>query len=139
MGIGRILLAACATFMVLRHADADTTPAVGDLTQAKDCAVTSSLAIAGRLVGQSEINMANDGGWCWLTLWATLGDLRYAPEFNVTQAPQHGQLLMGAVQNNARVAYMPATGFTGGDTFTLVDKTTGTERTVTVSVAPGKG
>jgi hypothetical protein len=80
--------------------------------------------------------LSNDGGWCWVGLYATLGGLLYAPDFRVIRPPAHGELLMGEVDKRTRVAYKPAPGFTGEDTFQIVDKTTASERVFTLTIVP---
>jgi hypothetical protein len=46
----------------------------------------------------------------------------------------HGQLLMGEVNKQARIAYQPTSGFAGEDSYHLVDTMNGLERAVTVTV-----
>ena len=43
---------------------------------------------------------------------------------------------MGEVDKRTRVAYKPAPGFTGEDTFQIVDKTTASERVFTLTIVP---
>jgi hypothetical protein len=112
-------------------------PAIADIQHSKVCSTTSTMAIAGRNIGASQIKMSNDGEWCWLTLWGTAkGTALYVPTFRVTQLPAHGEMLMGEVNNRARIAYRPAPGFVGVDAFTIVDRMSNIERAVTINVSP---
>ena len=87
------------------------------------------------VIGTSTINMKNDGGWCWLTVWATHGSLLYAPTFHVSHPPTHGELMMGEVSKRARIEYRPVAAFAGEDTYTIVDVMTNMERVVRVTVS----
>jgi hypothetical protein len=122
----------------LNHGQAQT-PAVGDLQQSKVCSTASSRSniggSGGFVVGASTITMSNDGGWCWLSLWANQGSMRYVPTFRVAQPPAHGQLVMGEVSNRARVAYRPAAGFAGEDRYRIIDTLNNAERAVTITVS----
>ena len=109
------------------------TPEIADIKRSKICSVASTKTV-GTSIGTSKITMNNDGGWCWLSLWATHGSTLYVATFRVSQPPAHGQLLMGAVNGRARVAYQPTSGFAGEDSYHLVDTMNGLERAVTVTV-----
>jgi hypothetical protein len=62
------------------------------------------------------ITMTNDGGWCWVDIGMMSGGQYYIPELRTLQAPQHGTILTGGVNNRVRFAYKPSTGFIGNDT-----------------------
>jgi hypothetical protein len=109
--------------------------AATDLPRAQTCSFIHTMATAGSSVGTTAIRMSNDGRWCWIDLWATIGSLQYVPKFRVAQAPAHGELVMGEVGKKGRIAYRPALGFAGVDTYTLTDTVTNTERVVTVTVS----
>jgi hypothetical protein len=82
--------------------------------------------------------MTNDGGWCWFDSRYFVNTLRFAPTFRISQAPSHGQLVIGpdSSKEKTRVAYRPGAGFTGSDTFAVVDATLNLERRVQVTVTP---
>jgi hypothetical protein len=107
---------------------------VTDLPRAKICARRSTIAVAGHDVGTTVIRMTNDGGWCWLDLFAVYASMQYVPTFRVAQAPAHGELLMGAVEKRARVAYRPSKDFVGEDTYVLIGSLTNAERVVTITI-----
>ena len=69
---------------------------IADIKRSRICSTASTKTI-GTSIGTSKITMNNDGGWCWLSLWATHGSTLYVATFRVSQPPAHGQLLMGAV------------------------------------------
>ena len=126
------VLAAAA--MLIACGDAARSQSVTDLSKASRCSVSSTLAMAGGSTGNSKIEMKNDGGWCWINLFATNGSFQFVPSYHVTKPPAHGELVMGALDKKARIAYRPVAGFVGVDTYTLMNTTTNSERVVTVSV-----
>jgi hypothetical protein len=109
--------AAATMSAVMTYADLACTQssAVSDLHRSKVCSSRSNLATAGGTSGNTDINMNNDGGWCWFNLFATQGSFQYVPSYRVAKAPVHGQLVMGAVDKKARITYKPEAGFTGED------------------------
>jgi len=113
------------------------TPVITDLQQAKRCSIRSTMAAQGQVgnvVGTAKIEMTNDGGWCWLSMWGTQGSLLYAPTYRVSRPPAHGDLLMGEVNKRRRIAYKPASGFVGEDTYTMVNVMNNLVLVVTVTV-----
>jgi hypothetical protein len=133
----RTLFGAAAVLLSMVSAQTGRTQsqAVTDLPRAKTCRATNTMAIAGGSVGASTVRMSGDGGWCWINLWATQGSLQYIPKYRIAQAPAHGELVMGEVDKNARIAYRPAPGFVGVDTYTLMNTMNNSERVVTVTVS----
>jgi len=111
-------------------------PNVADLPKASECATNVPFIPTGGASVPATIRMNNKGGWCWLELSATQSGARYVPSYSVPRQPAHGQLMMGQVGQKMRVAYKPTAGFAGNDSFSLVNETTGGERTVSVTVAP---
>jgi hypothetical protein len=109
--------------------------AVTDLPRSQTCSATNTMAIVGGMAGTTAIRMRSDGGWCWIDILATTEGLRYTPKYRVAQAPAHGELVMGEVDKKARIAYRPAPGFAGVDTYTLMNTMTNSERVVTVTVS----
>jgi len=123
-----------ATALLIVCGQAAQSQSVTDLTKSSRCSVSSTLAMAGGSTGNSKIEMKNDGGWCWINLSATNGSFQFVPSYHVTKSPAHGELVMGAVDKKARIAYRPVAGFVGVDTYTLMNTTTNSERVVMVSV-----
>ena len=87
--------------------------------------------------GSATIEMSNDGGWCWFGFAVFLngpGAGGSPASLQVNNAPAHGQVTITRMQQSTRVAYKPDSGFTGDDTFSFTDRTTGLVRRVYVSV-----
>ena len=83
---------------------------------------------------ETRLLASSSGGWCWFDVSATFGSVRYVATYSVTRAPTHGEVLMGEVNQKARIAYKPVSGFTGSDSFVLVNKITHSEMPVAVTV-----
>lgn len=83
---------------------------------------------------QSTMRVSSRGGWCWFDQTGILGSLKYPPEYRVTRAPDHGEILLGEVNQKARIAYRPTAGFEGTDSFVIVNSMTNSVRTVAVTV-----
>jgi hypothetical protein len=128
----KALLIACAIGVPGVSAVAQS---VTDLPRAKTCARRSTIAQAGHDVGTTVIRMTNDGGWCWLDLFAVYASMQYVPTFRVARAPAHGELLMGTVEKRARVAYRPSRDFEGEDSYVLMGTLTNAERVVTITIS----
>jgi hypothetical protein len=110
------------------------TPTVSDLPRANRCSTRAPLVYSGGPTTQTTMRVSSGGGWCWFDLWATKGSFRYVATFTVTRAPVHGEILMGEVNQNTRIAYKPVSGFIGHDSFVIVDKITNSERPVVITV-----
>jgi hypothetical protein len=123
-----------AAALLIACGQAAQSQSVMDLPKSGRCSVSSTLAMAGGSTGDSKVEMKNDGGWCWINLFATNGSLQFVPSYHVIKPPAHGELVMGTVDKKARIAYRPVAGFVGVDTYTLMNTTTNSERVVTVSV-----
>lgn len=117
----------------LSFASAADLPSVAELQRARVCSGRSTLAVAGGIAGATTIRVSSEGGWCWINLAATQGSFQYIPTFRVSQAPTHGEILMGPVGNRARVAYRPVPGFTGDNSYTIIDTMNNAERQVTIT------
>lgn len=113
------------------------TVAPANLQRAKLCSISTTKAQVGHEGNNPSnwtINLSNDGGWCWHGTHARFGQA-YAPTFRVTSPPAHGELAMGEVNPpRTRVAYRPAPGFVGKDTFTLTESIKGWQIIATVTV-----
>jgi hypothetical protein len=88
------------------------------------------MATARGYIGNTKMKMSNEGGWCC----ATRGSFQYVASYQITKAPEYGQVVMGEVNKRTRVAYKPDAGFVGEDRFTLMDTTMNSERLLTVTV-----
>lgn len=68
----------------------------------------------------ASIGVVNDGGWCAIRYQVTMpnGSLTTS-EAIVTHPPAHGSTMVGTLDGKLRIAYRPAPGFTGEDTFSV--------------------
>jgi hypothetical protein len=107
---------------------------VSALPRASRCSARAPLSEPGGATLQTIMRTSSSGGWCWFDVSATFGSLKYVGSYEVTQAPAHGEILMGEANQKARIAYKPATGFVGEDSFVIVNKMTHSERPVAVTV-----
>ena len=121
-------LFACLTKLEAQSQD------VSALPRASRCSTRAPLSVRGGATLQTTMRMSSSGGWCWFDLWATFGSLKYVGSYEVTQAPAHGEILMGEANQRARIAYKPAAGFVGEDSFVIVNKMTNSHRPVAVTV-----
>jgi hypothetical protein len=127
----RLWVTCTAVSAVVAYAHLGYAQPVSDLHRSKVCSSRSTMATAGGYNGNTEMKMSNEGGWCWVNLWAR-GE---AATYRVTKAPDHGQLAMGEVNKRTRVAYKPDAGFVGEDRYTLMDTTSNSQRLVAVTVS----
>jgi hypothetical protein len=109
---------------------------ISALSKASRCSTSVPLTYAGGPPTQTTMRMSSSGGWCWIELWAVRGSLKYVPTYEVTHAPTNGAVLMGEVNQKARIAYKPMPGFAGDDSFVIAEAMTHNERPVIVTVAP---
>jgi hypothetical protein len=65
-----------------------------------------------------RMDMGNDGGWCVIRLRPTgpSGGLARFPAV-VRTPPAHGEVVVGTLDGQLRIAYRPARGFAGEDQF----------------------
>jgi hypothetical protein len=131
----RIVTIAAALTAICGSAVYAQSPSVTELPRARGCSSRSVTAIAGQMIGTTDMKMINDGGWCWLNLTATNGSLLYLPTYRVVKAPAHGTIVMGPVGMRDRVAFKPDAGFIGTDTYSVMNTMTNDERDVTVTVS----
>ena len=54
---------------------ANVAQAVAGLRRARQCTLRSTRGMAGGVAGQTTMSLSNDGGWCWVALYGTLGGL----------------------------------------------------------------
>lgn len=98
------------------------------LPQARDC--TASLPTFGRfptgggtgsdayMPPEGQIAMRNDGDWCTIHFtFAVRGQIPVVVPLRVKRSPAHGQVEVGSVGQEMRIAYRPAPGFVGTDPF----------------------
>ena len=132
----RSMLMACALaglFGWLARGEAQT-PTVSDLPKSNRCSTRAVKFETGGATMETRLLASSGGGWCWFDISAPFGSVRYVATYSVTHAPAHGEILMGEVNQKARIAYMPVSGFTGGDSFVLVNEITHSEMPVAVTV-----
>jgi hypothetical protein len=134
-GLATFLLSVLVSWPILSVGQ--TAPDVNGLTRAGVCVVHGARNIGGA-TGSSPMTVKNDGGWCWNNLPHNYNRSTWiaAHDTVVITPPQHGRVVVGDVDNHrVRVAYQPAPGFTGTDTFTtgfnIVDTRVVWEVTVT--------
>jgi hypothetical protein len=115
------------------------TAAVANLQRAMLCSIETtkgSVSREGNYPSNWTIKMDNDGGWCWRGVQSRFGSQTYAPTFRITSPPAHGNLQIGEVtEDRTRIAYKPAPGFIGADTFTLTESTRGWQIIATITIA----
>ena len=97
-------------------------PTMGDLHPARAC--QARLPLFGHFAGgyvapNASIAMSNDGGWCWFGFTQVFRQLVTLPPARITVPPSHGQAVLQTAEGRIGVAYQPAPGFVGGDTFTV--------------------
>jgi hypothetical protein len=107
---------------------------VAALPKASRCSAQAPLSEPGGATLPTTMRMSSSGGWCWFDVTATFGSLKYVASYDVTRAPAHGEILMGAANQRARIAYKPAAGFVGEDSFVIVNRMTHSQRLVAVTV-----
>lgn len=110
------------------------TPAASELQRSKACSTRAPLTYPGGPTIQTTIRVSSGGGWCWVDISATMGTIRIVATYSLTHAPAHGEVLMGEVNQKMRIAYRPAAGFVGDDSFVIVNRMTNSERPIAVTV-----
>jgi hypothetical protein len=95
------------------------------LRPAHEC--SASLPTFGRFPGgrrevtyippDGSIQMANDGGWCWIQTQAIWERQLYTAEIHLTEPPANGTAVVGSVDGQMRIAYRPAPNYVGPDAF----------------------
>jgi hypothetical protein len=94
------------------------TEPVDKLVRANVCVASAYHVMAGT---NATMSVQNDGGWCWIDTyersnWRTLSAISVA----VTKPPRHGRGQVRDVDNQEiRIAYQPAPGFGGQDSFSI--------------------
>lgn len=134
--MGRDILVACAFAGVfgLCASSVGQTPSVSDLPKSVGCATKVPGVFAGEAAVQTTMRLREDRGWCWFDVTGTNGSLKYVPQYVVARPPAHGEIVMGEINQRARIAYRPTSGFVGNDSFVIVNKMTHSERPVAVTV-----
>jgi|SRR5579871_1336176 len=99
---------------------AQTSPGMDKLTRTSRCSVAIFRFIGGQNTS-STLEMNNDGNWCWFDSYYRANN-QYLSAYYVSVAipPKHGRIQIGDIPNSkVRVAYQPAQGFVGSDSFTI--------------------
>jgi hypothetical protein len=104
------------------------------LPRAKKCSVHGPFAIEGGVQPTDTITMANDGGWCGSLSRTIKGSLIVGVPMHVTKQPAHGQVSIQVVSHGTRVYYRPEPGYSGPDTFAVLNEMFNIERTYNVTV-----
>jgi hypothetical protein len=100
---------------------------------AKSCTVPA-VALADGKSTEAAMRVANDGGWCAITL-PRPGRIPYAAGILQTRA-QHGQVQIHTVGDNTRIDYTPDADFAGTDGFAVRLIPGNPVLTVNVTVTP---
>ena len=122
-----VLISGCA----LADPDADwNAAALSQLRPAQSCA--ASLPFFGHYYHAGEHNagsffqpadgriaLRNDGGWCAIRHRFAWQGLVMAPPMTVLQPPRHGEVVLGALAGDLRLAYRPNPGYAGSDQFVV--------------------
>jgi hypothetical protein len=64
-----------------------------------------------------RITMRNDGGWCSIQHKFAYEGLVLTAPMTLTVPPRHGEVVLGSLQEELRLAYRPAPGYAGPDAF----------------------
>jgi hypothetical protein len=102
---------------------AKTSQDVEKLVKTSKC-VAGSFKFIGGDHTSTTLDLNNDGNWCWKTVYYKGGTRIYMSAYYVSvtagNPPKHGRVLIGdAPDSKVRVAYQPAPGFVGTDSFTI--------------------
>ena len=66
----------------------------------------------------ANIKISNDGGWCWYqTTFYYYSQISSSGK--ISQAPAHGEAVIGTVGDRTKFAYRPSPGFVGQDKFSV--------------------
>ena len=82
--------------------------------------------------------MSNDGGWCGHLRKTIKGSLVIGVPMHLTKQPEHGQVSITVVSNGTRIYYKPEPGYSGPDSFVVLNEMYNLERTYNVTVLPAK-
>jgi hypothetical protein len=134
-----ILAATFAVMLVVSWAatSAGQTESVDKLTKASECTYQGGHFINGQKL-TVQMTVKNDGGWCWSDGYSSPSTGRYlsARDLVVTDPPKHGHAVVGDMPNHyLRIAYQPAPGFSGQDSFTVHYNVTEAEKTIQITVS----
>jgi hypothetical protein len=108
-----------------------------NLTRAKRCSVHGPAGFEGGVQPSDTIRMSNDGGWCGHLRRTIKGSLVIGVPMHVTKQPEHGQVSITVVSNGTRIYYKPEPGYSGPDSFVVLNEMYNLERTYNVTVLPG--
>lgn len=103
--------------------------------QARGCTVPRSVSLTPGQQTESTMTLANDGGWCGITV-SQPGPKPYDAGLLV-QRPQHGRVHVRKVGDVTRVDYIPDARFAGTDAFTVRMVPGNPALRVAVTVQPG--
>ena len=108
-----------------------------NLTRAKRCSVHGPAGFEGGVQPSDTIRMSNDGGWCGHLRRTIKGSFVIGVPMHVTKQPEHGQVSITVVSNGTRIYYKPEPGYSGPDSFVVLNEMYNLERTYNVTVLPG--
>jgi len=70
------------------------------------------------------ITMDNDGGWCGHLSVSVAGhSFGFGAPMHLVRQPAHGQVSIAVVGGGTRIFYKPDAGFTGSDSFSVMNET----------------
>jgi hypothetical protein len=67
--------------------------------------------------------MNNDGGWCGNLLTSVWASFAFGAPMRLTRQPAHGQVAITVLSGGTQVLYKPDAGFTGSDSFSVINET----------------
>jgi hypothetical protein len=97
-------------------------PALATLQPSRAC--QASLPVFGHfedsyVAPNATMAMSSGGGWCWFAFTLTFRDVPSDPTVSVAAPPSHGQATIQMADGRYVVAYQPAPGFVGSDSFSV--------------------
>jgi hypothetical protein len=124
LAVGAVLLAGCA----VQQPQDWNVAALSSLRPAQSCQASLPFFGHWHYIGEEavppgymppdgRIRMDNDGGWCTLSNRFTWEYIPMTPLMTMAQPPQHGDVVLGATGGSLRIAYRPAPGYAGPDSF----------------------
>jgi hypothetical protein len=126
-----------AVVVVVSSTGASLPQTIDKLAKSGECTYRGGSFMNGQKA-VAQMSIRNDGGWCWSDGYAMpqTGFYLSASDLKVTTPPKHGEVAIGDMpSHHLRIAYRPAAGFSGEDSYTVHYNITEAEKTITVTVS----
>ena len=97
-----------------------------NLPMSKTCSFQSSGFVerGGVPPAPDAITMDNDGGWCGHLNVSVAGhSFAFGAPMHLVRRPAHGQVAIGVRHDGTQIMYKPDAGFTGSDSFSVMNET----------------